>query len=393
MEKLIELRQTCREKWKSAKAFLASKRDENGVVAEEDIAVYNGMVAEVDAMYADIERLEKQQAFDAKLLAVSDKIAYNDPKIHNLNGKHLASAPYSNAFWNAMRYKIVTNDLNTGVDSQGGYIVPDEFNRELVQSLENYNIMRQLARVIQTVSGNLQIPVVASKGTAAWINEGQEIPTSDGSFGQVTLGAYKLGTMIKISHELLNDAGFPLEPFFADDFGRRIGTLEEEAFLVGTGTNQPTGVFTSAQIGATAADATTITFDDIMDLYHSLKSPYRNKAVFIANDLTIKEIRKLKDSNGQFLWQPSVAAGTPDTILGRPVYVSSFVPQIASGAKVMAFGDMSYYWIGDRQGRTFDRLNELFANTDQVGFKAVQRVDGKLVLPEAVQLLKMGTGS
>jgi HK97 family phage major capsid protein len=127
-----------------------------------------------------------------------------------------------------------------------------------------------------------------------------------------------------------------------------------------------------------------------MDLYHSLKSPYRNKAVFIANDLTIKALRKLKDSNGQYLWNPSVVAGTPDTILGRPVYVSSFMPQIEAGAKVMAFGDFSYYWIGDRMGRTFDMLDELFAATDQIGFKTTQRVDGKLVLPEAVQVLQMG---
>jgi HK97 family phage major capsid protein len=223
------------------------------------------------------------------------------------------------------------------------------------------------------------------------VDETREIPTSDGSFGQVTLSAYKLATMIKVSHELLSDSAFPLESFLAQDFGRRMGTLEEEAFLMGDGIKKPTGVLKNAQIGATAVKATDITFDEVMDLYHSLKSPYRNKAVFIANDMTIKTLRKLKDGNGQYLWQPSIVAGTPDTILGRPIYVSGYMPVIAASAKAMVFGDFSYYWIADRQGRTFERLQELFSATDQVGFKATQRVDGILTLPEAVQVLQMGS--
>jgi len=302
-----------------------------------------------------------------------------------------ASDEYKIAFWNAMRGNRITNDLAVGTDSQGGYLVPDEFERTLIQALEEHNIMRQLARIVRTSSGDLQIPVVATQGTASWVDEAGEIPTSDGSFGQVTLSAYKLATMIKVSHELLNDSAFPLESFLAQDFGRRIGTLEEEAFIVGNGTKKPTGVLNTAQVGKTTTGAAALTFDDVMDLYHSLKSPYRNRAVFVANDLTVKTLRKLKDTSGQYLWQPSLVAGTPDTVLGRPVYVSSYMPQIAAGAKVMAFGDFDYYWIADRQGRTFERLNELFAQTDQVGFKATQRVDGMLILPEAIQVLQMGT--
>ena len=125
-----------------------------------------------------------------------------------------------------------------------------------------------------------------------------------------------------------------------------------------------------------------------MDLLYSLKSPYRKKAVFIMNDLTVKAIRKLKDTTGQYLWQPALTAGTPDTLLNRPVYTSSNVPIIEAAAKTIAFGDFSYYWIADRQGRSFKRLNELFATTGQVGFIASQRVDGKLILPEAVKVLQ-----
>ena len=128
--------------------------------------------------------------------------------------------------------------------------------------------------------------------------------------------------------------------------------------------------------------------DEVLDLFYALKAPYRKKATFLMNDSTVKAIRKLKDGQGQYLWQPSLQAGTPDTILNRPIYTSAYVPTIASAAKSIVFGDLGYYWVADRQGRVFKRLNELFAVTGQVGFVATQRVDGKLILPEAVKLLQ-----
>lgn len=181
----------------------------------------------------------------------------------------------------------------------------------------------------------------------------------------------------------------------AREFARRIGAKEEEAFFIGNGTGKPTGIFNAtggAQDGATTAGAS-ITFDDVMELFYSLRSPYRKKAVWVLNDSTVKALRKLKDGNGNYIWQPSVAAGVPDTILNRPYKTSSYVPEIGAGKKCMAFGDFSYYWIADRSGRTFKRLNELFAMTGQVGFLAMERLDGKLILPEAVKTLKVKSGS
>ena len=111
------------------------------------------------------------------------------------------------------------------------------------------------------------------------------------------------------------------------------------------------------------------------------------------NDTTVKALRKLKDNNGNYIWQPSVQAGQPDMILNHPYHTSAFVPEIAAGKKVMAFGDFSYYWIADRQGRSFKRLNELYAANGQVGFLASQRVDGKLILAEAVKTMTMKSGT
>ena len=202
--------------------------------------------------------------------------------------------------------------------------------------------------------------------------------------------------MIKVSEELLNDSVFDLESYIAREFARRIGTKEEEAFFTGDGTGKPLGILAAsggAETGVTAASATAVTADELMDLFYSLKSPYRKNAVWILNDSTIKAIRKLKDNNGQYLWQPSLVAGTPDTILGRPVKTSTYMPAIAAGAKTIAFGDFSYYWIADRQGRSFKRLNELYAANGQVGFLGSQRVDGKMILPEAVKVLVQKAGS
>lgn len=230
---------------------------------------------------------------------------------------------------------------------------------------------------------------MTSKGEANWVDENGTYTPSDDVFGQTVLSAHKLSTAIKISEELINDSAFDMTSYISREFARRMGAKEEEAFFVGDGAGKPTGIFASsggAEIGATA-QTSAITFDDVMEIFYSLRSPYRKKAVWVLNDSTVKALRKLKDSNGNYIWQPSVSAGIPDTIFNRPYYTSSYIPELKAGNKVMAFGDFSYYWISDRQGRSFKRLNELFAMTGQIGFIASQRVDGKLTLSEAVKVL------
>lgn len=180
--------------------------------------------------------------------------------------------------------------------------------------------------------------------------------------------------------------------YIANEFARRIGAAEEEVFFIGNGAGRPLGILAEtggAQVGVTGAKTDAVTFDEVMDLFYSLRSPYRRNAVFIMNDATVKALRKLKTTGGgDYIWQSSVTAGTPDTILNRPVYTSGFMPTLATGNKTILFGDLGYYWVADREGRSFKHLNELYAPTDQVGFLASQRVDGKLILPEAVKVLQ-----
>jgi len=391
MSKIIELREKRASLWEQTKAFLDSKRNENGLISPEDNITYEKMEADVVALGKEIERLEKQAAMDMELSKAVNTPLVGKPQGQTDEKTGRASNEYKNAFWKSMRNKSsfeIQNALQIGTDSEGGYLVPDEFEATLIEALNDENIIRSLANVISTSFGDKKIPVVASKGIAYWTGEEAPYSESDDTFGMVNIGAHKLTTMIKVSDELLNDSVFNLEKYIAKEFARRIGRAEEEAFLLGNGTGKPTGIFTSGEIGVTTASATAITLDELLDLYHSLREPYRKNAIFLTNDATIKAIRKLKDTTGQYLWQPSIQAGQPDTILNRPVKTSTFVPNIEAAAKTIAFGDYSYYWVADRQGRSFQRLNELFAATGQVGFKATQRVDGKLTLAESVKILQ-----
>ena len=395
MNQILELREKRARAWDAAKAFLDSKRGNDGMLSAEDAATYDRMEADVVALGREVERLERQAAIDRELSQpVGRPLTARPESSANRSKTGTATDEYKAAFWCTMRAKSVPhevlNALQVGVESEGGYLAPDEYQRTLIEALEEQNIFRQLAHVVSTSSGDRKIPVVASKGTASWIDEEAAYPESDDSFGQVSIGAYKLATMLKVSEELLNDSAFDLPSYIAREFARRIGAAEEEAFFTGNGTGKPTGVLNAtggAETGVTAASATAITMDEVMDLYYSLRAPYRRNAVFIMNDSTIKAIRKLKNGNGDYLWQPSLTAGQPDTLLGRPVYTPSHMPAIAAGNKTILFGDLGYYWVADRQGRSFKRLNELYAATGQVGFLASQRVDGKLVLAEAVKVL------
>ena len=401
---VIELRNKRAQKLAAARAFLESNRTPDGFLSQENDAVYTAMESDIANLGKEISRMERLEAMDAELSRPLTSPLTEKPaavaKADEKTGR--ASDEYSAAFWNQTRRKDsvtpeMKNALQEGVDSEGGYLVPDEFEHTLVQALEQENIVREHAHVFTTSSGNHKIPVVTSKGTASWIDEEGAIPESDDVFGQQMIGAHKVGTLIKVSEELLNDSAFDLEGYFASEFARRIGNKEEDAFFNGDGAGKPLGILAAtggAQVGVTAASATAVTADEIIDLFYSLEAPYRKNAIWVLNDASIAAIRKLKDNNGQYLWQPALHEGTYDTLLGKRIFTSPFVPEMKSGQKSVIFGDLSFYWIGDRQGITFKRLNERYADTGQIGFIATKRLDGKLILPEAVKVLQQkGTAS
>ena len=390
---ILELMNKRANLWENAKDFATSHEDKNGCLSAEDNATYEKMEADIQALTNEIERKTREAEMDKMLsMPVNSPITgkpYSD-KEEVKTGR--ASNEYKNSMLKALRtnFKQIDDVLQEGVDEQGGYLVPEEYDRRLIDVLTEENIMRGLATTI-TTSGEHKINIAATKPAASWIEEGGALTFGDATFDEIYLDAYKLHVAIKITEELLYDNAFNLENYIITQFGKALANAEEDAFLNGDGTGKPTGIFhptKGGQIyGATAKDK--IATDDIISLIYSLKRPYRKNASFIMNDQTLCDLRKLKDNNGQYLWQPSVQMGEPDRILGYAVRTSQFAPTAAAGKPLMAFGDYSYYNIGDRGTRSFAELRELFAGNGMIGYVAKERVDGKLVLPEAIKVLNL----
>ncbi|MCR4629633.1 MAG: phage major capsid protein [Clostridium sp.] len=382
--------------WETAKNFVNTHENQNGVLSAEDNATYSRMEQEIEDLTAVIDRQQRAEAREAELSKPVNIPLIGKPgdqKIEEKTGR--ASKAYMEDFGAHLRgKKLVHNVLSEGVLADGGFLVPEEFERQIVTGLDEANVVRGLAKVINT-SAERKIPVAASHSTAQWTPENSAYTESNPTFDQKTIDAFKLTDLVKVSIELLQDSMFDLESYIAGEFARAFGIAEEEAFCVGTGLNQPTGIFTAkgGTVGVNAAASNAITADEMISLVYSLKSPYRRNAKFLMNDATVSIIRKLKDNNGAYLWQPSVQAGEPDRLLGYELYTSPYVPTAAAGALAVAFGDFKNYWIADRSGRTVQRLNELYSTSGQVGFVATERVDGKVILPEGIQLLKMKGGS
>ena len=391
MNKLVEMMEKRNKAWEGAKAFLESKRDKDGLISEEDSKTYDEMERKVRAYNFEIERLKDMEEMDKKLSKpTSNAIVTKPMKIEEKEKKRgRARDEYKNAMLSALRsnFKRLENVLQEGVDEDGGYLVPEEYDERLIETLKEENIMRTLATSIKT-SGDHKINIAMSDPAAAWIEEGGELKFGDSKFAQKLLDAHKLHVAVKITEELLYDNAFDLEEHILKSFGMALSNAEEDAFLNGDGNGKPVGIFDKKDGGNYLKEVATLKTDDLVDLVHALKRPYRKNAVFILNDKTIASIRKLKDNNGAYIWQPSYQEKEPDTILGYSVYTSAYAPENA-----IAFGDFSYYNIGDRGERSFKELTELFAGNGMIGFVAKERVDGKLVLKEAVQILPIKASS
>ena len=388
MNKILELREKRAKAWEAAKNFLDSKRGADGLLSAEDTAAYDKMEADVVALGKEIERLERQANIDAELARPTSNPITNQP------GAGCGEEPKTGRASEADRadmlkalrtnFRSVSNLLQEGVDADGGYLVPEEYDRRLIDVLDEENIMRRLATHI-TTSGEHKINIAATKPAASWIEEGGALTWGDATFDQILMDAHKLHVAIKVTEELLYDNAFGLENYIITQFGKALANAEEDAFLNGDGVGKPLGLFAEVG-GGQVSDTLTAALkaDDVINLVYALRRPYRKNAAFIINDKNIAALRKLKDNNGAYLWQPSLQAGEPDRLFGYAIHTSAYAPEDA-----IAFGDYKYYNIGDRGTRSFKQLTELFAGNGMIGYVAKERVDGKLILPEAVQILKL----
>ena len=384
VQELIEKRAKV---WETAKNFVDTHEDKNGNLSAEDKETYSRMEAEIEELTNSIERQQRAERREQELSKpvnspITGKPYKDEPQGEVKTGR--ASDEYKKAMLTALRsnFRQVSNVLQEGVDADGGYLVPEEYDHRLIDVLTEENIMRGIATKI-TTSGEHKINIAATKPAAAWVEEGEALSFGDATFEQKILDAHKLHVAIKITEELLYDNAFGLENYIITEFGKALANAEEDAFLNGDGVGKPTGIFDKTKGGESIGTLTAaLKSDDILDLIYKLKRPYRKNASFIMNDATLAQIRKLKDNNGQYLWQPSYQANEPDKILGYNIRTSAFAPTDA-----IAFGDYKYYNIGDRGSRSFKQLNELFAGNGMIGYVAKERVDGLLILPEAVKIL------
>lgn len=374
----------------------AEARDLTG----EESAEFEARMAKVDAISTDIERREKLAAlpYNPGILREADSRGDEETEVRAVG---VDSAEYRSAFVAGLRKGFVgltadeKRDLSVGTNSAGGYTVPTDLANEVYEYGRFQGAIQTLATTIATTSGNpLNIPTVSAYGTSGWTSEGSAATESDPTFGQVALSAYKGTHIAQVSEELLADSAVDVEGLLARIIGGNLYALQESAFATGDGSSKPTGLTASTSAGKTAASASAITADELVDLFHSVSPVYRSKpnCAWLANDSTLAAIRKLKtgvSGDNTYLWQPGLIAGQPDRLLGVPVYAHPNMPAIAASAKVIEFGDMSAYYIRRAGGLEVQRLNELYAATGQVGFRGTIRVDAKLVDTAAVKHLVM----
>jgi len=407
---VVELREQRASVWEQMKDINDKAEGESRDLSAEEAQEFDKLQGDFDKLekrYGRIEQLEGlKPVVDRRSLEdtpPSEVEQRGEQKVAGTlteyRSQHLPAPVQDGEEYRAAFYKMLTSKdgheitveeqrtLSKATAAAGANLVPTLFENQLIQLLRSYGVMRELATVMTTDSGALlQIPRVASHGTAIWTAENAAFTPSDETFGQLSLSAYKLSTIIQTSEELMQDAAFDLESYIANEFAQRIGVAQNTAFVAGNGSGKPTGILQGVTVGVTGAtgQTTTIAGDNVFDLYHALLVPYRRNAKWVGSDGVIKALRKVKESTGQYLWAPGLTAGEPDTLLGKPIYADPDFPAPAANAVPLIFGDLSYYWIRDVRGIAFQRLNELFAANGQVGFRAYSRSDGLLTRPEAI---------
>lgn len=295
------------------------------------------------------------------------------------------STEYHREFWDAARGKPVTyshikNGKNT---ANGSYRLPFESNEKFTTARKQENIFRQIATVIGAPKGEHVVWTYDNEPSATWLNQRNTNSFFENTevFEEHRLECRVLGASILVPEDFCNDANFNVEAHILKDFSRSIGRAEEAAFISGDGVDAPGGFLKDAVVGHSTGD---ITYDDVIRLFFSLDMEYRRNAVWIMNDGTALKLRTIKDASGNYLWNH-----TDNTIMGKPVYISNYMPSETAGAKPIAFGDFSYYWIIDRMPFTMRRLNELFIAKGQIGYLGYEYLDAKLIRPDAVHVMQI----
>ena len=297
-------------------------------------------------------------------------------------------AEYAVAFKDMLHTGMPQKALRRGSAGSGNFIVPDTFEQKLVKGLTEKSLIRKLGTVMKT-NTTMRIPTIIADGEAAWIPENEPVQFSEAVYGEIVLDAYKLAHKVIVSDEMLEDAQFDVEDYIRQLFVESVSAAEELALFIGDGNGKPTGLLHQANVGWVSEKTGDITYDDILNLIHSVKSPYRKNAVLVMSEDAITKLLSIIHYHGDSPWDVSLKDGTTKTLFGYPVYTTNYLDRVLPGTKPVLFGDFSYFWIGERGKRSVKRLIERYADTGQVAYITTERIDAKLVLPEAIKSLEI----
>ena len=396
MKKLTELKQRRAAMIVEARSVL----DNNDLSVEERDSKYNAVMTDVDELGKEIENEERQISLEK---SIADSV---EKEAEQRGSSESEATDRLEVLESAARSFLLTGqidaraeeewrNLQAGSDTEGGYLVmPEQFVERLIKAVDDAVVIRSLATVFQVPKAkSLGAPSLDNDpADADWTTElatGSEDTAM--SFGKRNLHPHPFAKRIKVSNTLLRSGMMNPENLVISRLAYKFGITEEKAFMTGNGSGQPLGLFTASSNGiSTGQDVSTdntttaITFDGLINAMYSLKTQYQANGSWLFHRDAIKMIAKLKDGNNNYLWQPSVALGRPDTILNRPVISSEYVPNtFTTGQYVGMFGDFSNYWIADAMDLQIKRLSELYAETDQTGFIGRKETDGLPVLEEA----------
>jgi HK97 family phage major capsid protein len=394
--------------WEQAKAVAERAADENRNMDAEEERQFLELNGEVDALDARMKAIlageKRAKETEDKISevegrsVVADKAGDRERQLGDELRAFLTGAPGSPRHFDvvpqARTVPTSYRDLSKLTAAAGANVVPTSFYNQLVEHMiEVSGVLQAGPTILNTGTGeSLQIPkTLTHTPSPAIVAEAGPLLESDPTFGQTTLGAFKYGRLLQISRELLTDNGVDLDGYIARSVGRALGNAFGADLITGAGTTAPRGIALDAGAGVTGPAGTTTTFgtqstvgqgfDLIISLYHSVISPYRSSSscAFVMNDTTASLVRRIKSTEGVYVWQPSVTVGAPDTILGKPVFIDPFVASPAANAESIFFGDWSMFFVRYAGGIRFERSDDFAFANDLVSFRAVLRADAALV--------------
>ena len=388
--------------WEQAKALLDAAEAEGRDLSAEEDQTYKALNADIDRIDERAKALVEAEQRNADAAAAFDKLLAKPADERRAPQQEQDSdlRRWARGEMRALEVpaeRVNYRDLTKGTATAGGNTVPTTFYGQLMAHLiEVSGIMMAGPTVLNTASGEtIEVPVTTAHSSAVITPEGTALTESDPAFAKRTLGAYKYGVLLQVSSELLADTGVDLEGYLAMQAGRALGNAFGVHAITGDGSSKPTGIVTSASAGVTGGTGVTgaFTTDNLIDLYHSVIAPYRNSTScgWMMRDATLGAVRKLKDSTGQFLWQPSLQVGAPDLLLGKPVHTDPNVAAVAVNAKSVLFGDFSQYFVRMAGGVRFERSEDYAFNSDLTTYRAIIRADGLLI--DQTGAVKVFTGA